>query len=252
MDRNGWLDRNRRSMEGVFAAFSRASPDLFVKADGVFAVISPETPERSVFNSVVFANPGALANAYEQLAAAYAEHGCAWTVWVPEDQTGAASLLEAAGHRLDAEPRCMGLELGALAEPDVPEVEVVVGRDVRTMGMLNDLGYGYPEGTFLRGVGAEADLIVYLAHVDGEPVAAVASHDVDDDCSIWCVATHPEARGQGLSTALMQRALRDARDRGCATSTLQATQLGAPVYERVGYGDFGALQMWERRPPASV
>jgi GNAT superfamily N-acetyltransferase len=249
MDRNGWLDRNRRSMEDVFAAFSRASPDLLVKIDGVFAVISPETPERSVFNSVVFANAGALADAYEQLAAAYAEHGCAWTVWVPEDDAEAISLLEAAGHRLDAAPRCMGLELAALAEPDVPEVEITAGRDLPAMGVLNDLGYGDPEGTFLRGVGADADLIVYLAHIDREPVATVASHDVDDDCSIWCVATDPEARGKGLSTALMLRALRDARERGCATSTLQATQLGAPVYERVGYGDFGALQMWERRPP---
>jgi hypothetical protein len=45
----------------------------------------------------------------------------------------------------------------------------------------------------------------------------------------------------------MCQALHDARDRGRKTTTLQATKAGAPIYERLGYHDFGALQMWERR-----
>jgi hypothetical protein len=48
----------------------------------------------------------------------------------------------------------------------------------------------------------------------------------------------------------MTRALADARERGRLTTTLVATKLGRPVYERVGYRDFGAIQMWERRKPA--
>jgi hypothetical protein len=31
------------------------------------------------------------------------------------------------------------------------------------------------------------------------------------------------------------------------TSTLQATKMGFPVYERIGYRDIGELQMWELR-----
>jgi hypothetical protein len=45
----------------------------------------------------------------------------------------------------------------------------------------------------------------------------------------------------------MARALADARERGQLTTALVATKLGRPVYERVGYRDFGAFQMWERR-----
>jgi hypothetical protein len=45
----------------------------------------------------------------------------------------------------------------------------------------------------------------------------------------------------------MRQSIWDARERGRRTSTLQATKLGAPIYERVGFADLGALQMWEKR-----
>jgi GNAT superfamily N-acetyltransferase len=64
---------------------------------------------------------------------------------------------------------------------------------------------------------------------------------------VYLVATLPEARGRGLATALVSHALREARTRGCATSSLQATARGRPVYERLGYRSIGAAQMWERR-----
>ena len=61
------------------------------------------------------------------------------------------------------------------------------------------------------------------------------------------VATLPEARGRGLAGALMAHALVDAGERGLRTSTLVATKMGRPVYERLGYRGLGALEMWERR-----
>jgi ribosomal protein S18 acetylase RimI-like enzyme len=92
-------------------------------------------------------------------------------------------------------------------------------------------------------------LRIYMAYLDGEPIASAAALDVDGDSSIWNVATAAAARGRGLCSALMRRAVWDGAQRGCATSTLQATKLGTPVYARVGHRDFGALQMWEYRPP---
>jgi hypothetical protein len=44
--------------------------------------------------------------------------------------------------------------------------------------------------------------------------------------------------------------LHDARERGCATTSLQATKLGHSIYARLGYRDVGAVQMWERRADA--
>jgi predicted GNAT family acetyltransferase len=61
------------------------------------------------------------------------------------------------------------------------------------------------------------------------------------------VAVVPEARGQGLSGKLIAHALADAVERGRRTSTLVATKLGRPVYEKLGYRPLGVLEMWERR-----
>jgi GNAT superfamily N-acetyltransferase len=66
---------------------------------------------------------------------------------------------------------------------------------------------------------------------------------------VTLVGTLEAARGRGLATLLMRRALADARERGCTTTTLVATKMGHPIYARLGYRDFGRVQMWERRKP---
>jgi len=237
-------------MQAAFRGFGEEAGSRLIEAEGVIAVVSAEVPERSIFNSVVYLDPAAFAAAREEIASAYAEAGNAWTVWVPEADAETASLLDAAGHTLDAQPRAMGIELKGVEEPDLSGVDWTGEGDVEATSSLNDEAYGYPTGTWIRGMGRPGpDVHVYLASIDGDPVATVSARDADGDCSIWCVATAERARGQGLSTALMRQALFEARQRGCATSTLQATRLGAPVYRRCGYQDFGALGMWEFRPP---
>jgi predicted acetyltransferase len=83
--------------------------------------------------------------------------------------------------------------------------------------------------------------------VDGRPACGLVTIERDGSAGIFAVATLPEARGRGLTTRLLGQALADARERGCSTSTLQATKRGAPVYDRLGYRSLGAIEMWERR-----
>jgi predicted GNAT family acetyltransferase len=79
-------------------------------------------------------------------------------------------------------------------------------------------------------------------------VACCATADDGSNTEVQMVAVVPEARGQGLSGKLISHALADAVDRGRRTSTLVATRLGRPVYDRLGFRPLGALEMWERRP----
>ena len=84
------------------------------------------------------------------------------------------------------------------------------------------------------------------ARANDKPVGCLATVDVGSNTDVELVAVRPEARGRGLSGKLLAHALADAADRGQETSTLVATTIGRPVYERLGYRGLGALQMWER------
>jgi GNAT superfamily N-acetyltransferase len=188
--------------------------------------------------------------ALDELAAAYDEAGVeAWTVWVPEADAGAAAALADAGHVLDAEPRAMGAELAAIERPDLGELDWFRDCDLETVGRVNDAAYGFGEDGLMPIIATmPPDRVhTYGANVDGETAAVMMTIDSGDDAEVAWVATEEAARGRGLATALMAQALWDARERGLRTATLQATKLGAGVYERVGFRDLGALQMWERR-----
>ena len=252
-DEQAWLRLIRAGQPPTWRLLAEGSSGGRVwEDDGVLAAIVPAAPERSVFNSVFYSDPERLLASLDQIAAAYDDAGVrAWTVWVPEGDVGTARALERAGHKLDAEPRDMGMALSELREPGGdphPEVELVEREDYAAMARLNEISYGYAEGEF-RAV-AEAGmpgLRIYFARLGDEDVSTLGIWPHEEDAVVVWVATAPEARGRGLSTRLLARALAEGREAGLKTTTLQSTKLGRPVYERLGYRDFGAVQMWERR-----
>jgi len=252
-DEAGWLALIRRGQPPAWRLLAEGSSGGRLWEDGgVQVAIVPVAPDRSVFNSVFYRDSERLLGSLDEIARAYREAGVrAWTVWVPEGDADTAAALERAGHKLDAEPRDMGMALSELREPDAEtdtDVELAEREDYAAMARLNETAYGYPEGEF-RAV-AEAPmpgLRIYFASLGGEDVSTLGIWPHDGDAVVIWVATAPEARGRGISTRLLARALADARDQGLSTTTLQATKLGRPIYERLGYRDFGAVQMWERR-----
>jgi GNAT superfamily N-acetyltransferase len=89
---------------------------------------------------------------------------------------------------------------------------------------------------------------VYVASHGGRPAGCMTSADVGTNTEIQMVAVVPEARGGGISGKLLRHALADAAERGMETSTLVATKLGLPNYERAGYRPLGRMSMWELAP----
>lgn len=217
----------------------------------VTAAIVPKAPDRSVFNSVFYEDPERLLASLDRIGAAYEQAGVrAWTVWVPEADRVAAAGLERAGHVLDAEPRYMGMELSALNEAAAPGQgwELREAEDYPEMARLNEIAYGYPPGDYVAVAEAPMPGIrIYFADLEGEAVSTLGVWPHGSDAVVIWVATLPEARNRGIATGLMAHALRKAREDGFETSTLQSTKLGRPVYEKFGYRDFGAAQMWELR-----
>jgi hypothetical protein len=61
------------------------------------------------------------------------------------------------------------------------------------------------------------------------------------------VAVDPDARGQGVGTAVSEAAMDWLRRAGVKTMLLTATQMGRPIYERLGFADDGVCYgIWTR------
>ena len=250
MSERDWLGLVRAGMPPFWKAMALDCGGDTWERDGVVGTLIPAAPKRSVFNSVFYEDGEALLASLEELAAAYDEADIeAWTVWIPKEDEATAAGLESAGHKLDAKPRAMAMETADLKEPERdPGLEIREKYDMAEVARLNEIAYGYPAGDFVAVAAIELeDMHVYFADLDGETVGAVVLWDYQGDGILAWVATLPEARGRGVSTSLSAHAIAEARDRGVETTTLQATKLGYPVYERIGYRDYGVLQMWERR-----
>lgn len=243
----------RRAVDGVRAeveAFGSGAPDSrLLRRDSLIAAVVPSTPQRSIFNSVFCPDSAVLGRRYDELAGAYEAAGVrAWTVWVADEDRAGARALADRGHVLDGAPRAMAVELGALGDPPPAPAEVEPGPiEPAIAADLNDRAYGYGEDAFRAALAGETAIGWHGAYRGSEPVGCVGTIEIGDDCCVTGVATPPEWQRRGIAGWLLWRALDEARERGMATASLQASKAGAPAYERLGFRDFGFVELWEWR-----
>src|SRR5579871_850006 len=89
---------------------------------------------------------------------------------------------------------------------------------------------------------------LYLARLDGVPVATSALLLGGGVAGIYWVSTRPEARRQGIGAAVTLAALQAARAHGYRLGTLQATTMGYPVYQRLGFTEQCRMGVYEWEP----
>jgi GNAT superfamily N-acetyltransferase len=247
-DDRGWFELVLSNQPPLWALLVDSVGGEVITEGDVQAAIIPASPNRSFFNSVFYEDPEHLIELLPRLAEAYDDAGVnAWTVWTPATDERAKAALGAAGHALDATPRAMGIELSDLRAPEPdPEIEIRREMEMEPVRSINEAAYGYPPGDFPP-MAPMPDTEVYLASLEGETVCTAMLWEPGEDVEVTFIATLPEARGRGISGRLLAHALEEARDRGRLSSTLIATKLGYPVYEKLGFGAVGGLEMWERR-----
>jgi GNAT superfamily N-acetyltransferase len=259
VDRDRALELQRGSLRDYIGILSSGSEGArLIELPGVVAVATPAVPKRSIVNPVSYEAASALAAAYDELAKAFDAAGIeAWTVWVPEFDAEAIGLLELAGHQFDGSPGAMTLELERFEPPEVGDLDWDSDCNGPLLGVINDRAYGHVSsgdgyaGGFAK-LAAEGPLRLYRARLDGEPACVLGTMDNRRapggvDCGVYFVATDPRYQGRGLATRLLTAALLEAIERGCATSTLQASGAGRPIYEALGYEPQFNLHLYERR-----
>ena len=83
----------------------------------------------------------------------------------------------------------------------------------------------------------------WVGYEDGKPVTTASAYVDDRFVGIYAVATLPEARGRGFGAAVTWAAT---LCRPEMPATLQASSMGRPIYERMGYRTVAEFGVWER------
>ncbi len=142
---------------------------------------------------------------------------------------------------------CLVRDAGGAGRPVPSELEVVEATDastVRDAEVIVDSVFEARsgEGAMYRPELLGEDFRVWVGRVDGRPVATAAACIDDTFVGVYAVATIPEARGRGYGEAVTWAAT---TCRPELSATLQASPMGLPVYERMGYRTVAQFTVWE-------
>lgn len=75
----------------------------------------------------------------------------------------------------------------------------------------------------------------YIAYEKSRPVGTASVFLSDGVAGIYNVTAAPEARGKGIGEMITRKALLFGKKSGYKYATLQATEMGAPVYKKIGF-----------------
>lgn len=79
------------------------------------------------------------------------------------------------------------------------------------------------------------DVATFLARLDGEPAAIAMTIVTDGVAGIYWVGSRQPARGRGLGWATTAAAVNAGFEIGAEIASLQASPMGRPLYERMGF-----------------
>ena len=100
-------------------------------------------------------------------------------------------------------------------------------------------GFGSPPavalGTTCAGLLDHPDCTIYVGYAGGAPVASGLGWRTGRTIGVYAIATIPAARHNGYGAAMTARVVTDGLGVGCDVAVLQASELGRPIYERLGF-----------------
>lgn len=150
----------------------------------------------------------------------------------------------------------MAVDVRALPETSLAEGYefVTIGERMGSDAWVDCLAVGYELPVGVAGlfgpnrVGDREDIRYYGAVKDGSVDSVSAVYLGEGVAGVYCVATREKARGRGLGAYLTAEPLRIALRDGFGVGVLQSSEMGYPIYKRLGFGEFGQVQMLVRMP----
>ena len=198
--------------------------------------------------------------AVESVTAHYASLGSAYAVVFRDDVApGLADACAAAGMVEHWRMPLMVLDPipGSPEGADVDGLEVRAVDDTGVEAYVDVLaaGFGMPRDIAALLMGKELLLDTpgftgFLGILDGEPVATSGVYVTGGIAGVYNVATLPAARGKGVGAAVTWAAALAGAAAGATRSILQASEMGAPVYTRMGYATPARYRQFEGVRPS--
>ncbi len=231
------FDRSVATLVQSWLYLAGGSPgaEVIETNDAAIAVFV-HSPDREFLNNAVLARGVADLDAtLDTIERAYVSRGVErYAVWVHESDAAVAHEVETRGYSYDSSTRTMAMPIADLVEVDASMLDLVEPT-LERFWHVDGLDGIVPDLSAERAN-------FYIARLGGEDAAMLMAFDHDGDCGIYMVGTRPAARRQGLATALSAHAIKQARERGCMTVSLQSTEMAESVYTRVGFRDLGRFE----------
>lgn len=222
-------------------------PDARVERTGGVALVLTGLPMR-VFNQVIVEDEGASADAIAAGVAVARDRGDRFVVNLragTDDRH--LGLMDSLGLvPFPDNPWMPGMALHPLPPPgtalpavghEISWVDDAAGIADHVSAAAN--GFGMPR-EWLQSIISE-DLIevpglaVYVGYTDGQPVSAGLAIRTGRTIGVYNIATIESARRQGHGAAMTMRIVDDGAAAGCDVAILQASDMGQPIYERLGF-----------------
>jgi len=234
------VDLNFRLATAAFIATSKIGEVL----DAHDLTITNTRSAIAEFNLVFLKRPAhKLEKTLDRAARYFAAQGLPYRVCVRGDQAGACrEPLVARGFReVRPVPGMLLSPLGDAPEPP-DELEVRRVRDPQGLAEFQATafdGFGLPAAAaplFLTQDFADLPRVaLFVGYAGGEPVSTAALVGSEDVAGVYWVSTREAARGRGYGAALTWQAVRAGRELGYPLASLQASEMGRPVYRRMGF-----------------
>jgi GNAT superfamily N-acetyltransferase len=248
-------DIQQRSLAASVRMLGAAGKDSELyenEVGGVLASIVPSAPAQTIVNVVSYADSHGLMESLPAVHARYAEVGvrshALWVRWGDDLREPLTELGYGIGARLPA----MVLDDLPAWRPgdDLDGFRFTSEEKMATLGKVNAAarpdGLGLPIA--LNRQPTDPAVRLYGARERDRTLSVLMTIDVEADgevdCAVGFVATRPDAQRRGLARALLSAALVEARTRGCRTSSLQASAVGTPLYDSLGYRTHGQYQLY--------
>jgi hypothetical protein len=148
----------------------------------------------------------------------------------PEQETATPGMVAfPAKHDAFAKQAAPGLEIRRVTDA----AGIDAHRQAATTGFGGDPAVAL--GTVCADLLGRPECAIYVGYVDGDPVVSGLGWRSGRTIGVYSIATIPSARRRGYAATMTSRVVADGALAGCDVAALQASELGRPIYERLGF-----------------